>query len=354
MANAAIKLDNISNNNRHVGINIDEDTEPTLANLQVNGSCYVSGTASIAGDLIQFKSGTPQISVIQSTNAGAQIVVGKTVGTATVEARFAITADTTSDRHGLYSTQAGWFAYVEGGDVYFKGTANNATNAATASSAVKLKTARTIQGVSFDGTANITLPNASADTVGLVSTGAQTFAGAKSFTSVPQMRQGSYYGRLAYGTADQTNLGFVDYISRNASDDTIQNKGHYRFLEYSYNSTTGTTLTTHEDYLLPDVEAGLGTSKTYYILNNKTNYEDMQVTTTSGQPYSDVDYPLLTSNDRVIVQRKLTSSTLSTSSIGLYPVCTQVANAKFRVFWSQTPSSNSTIYLNVLIIPSHS
>ena len=105
---------------------------------------------------------------------------------------------------------------------------------------------------------------------------------------------------------------------------------------------------------MPDVEAGLGTSKTYYILNNKTNYEDMQVTTTSGQAYSDVDYPPLTANDRVIVQRKLTSSTLSTSSIGLYPVCTQVTTAKFRVFWNQTPSGNSTIYLNVLIIPSHS
>ena len=107
-------------------------------------------------------------------------------------------------------------------------TGDQTTITGNAGTATALQTARTLNGVSFDGTANITvptdltatagttagptinsssgtnvvIPSASETASGIVTTGTQTFAGAKTFSTIPTM-----------GTISSTELGYLDGVT---------------------------------------------------------------------------------------------------------------------------------------------
>ena len=96
MANAAIKLDNISNNNRHVGINIDEDTEPTHT-LEVNGTLDVSGLATFT------RQTAPQILIQPNSDVGCQVRLDKKISeSVTVQMALAISAQPNNYTHELF------------------------------------------------------------------------------------------------------------------------------------------------------------------------------------------------------------------------------------------------------------
>jgi hypothetical protein len=85
------------------------------------------------------------------------------------------------------------------------GNATTATTATTATSAIALATARTINGVSFDGTANITLPTVN-------DTGDQNVAGVKTFTTALAVTGTSKAaGQFYAGTTNPTNTTRVNY-----------------------------------------------------------------------------------------------------------------------------------------------
>ena len=364
MANAAIKLDSISNSSRHVGINIDEDTEPTHT-LEVNGTLDVSGLATFT------RQTAPQILIQPNSDVGCQVRLDKKISeSVTVQMALAISAQPSNYTHGLYSYTLGkWMIYGTDTEVIFNG---------------KFATPRKIQGVDFDGSADITLPMATESQAGLVSTTTQTFAGTKTFVNAIQLRQLSYLGRLSFGNTATDSLGYIDYRSISSTAGTAQDMGRFQFLQWSYNSNTGARLDNYERFSLPSVQSNLSSNLEFDILTTKNtvtvaqggtgaytssnarrnlglpDFYDFSVTTTANQPYTDVtsttvvNFVSLTTNSRAIVQRR--GGATGTSTPTIYPVmCACGSDTQtggyLRIFWNTTPGSAITINISAVVMP---
>ena len=280
-----------------------------------------------AGDTM---TGNLTISTANANAAGqAKLEIIDNSNTAAISLRIALDHQT----HGVYSlgyaptattftSNTKWLVYRDSaGNVHLPG------NASTASSAAKLTTARTLTigstGKTFDGTANVSwshadigatvsnawtagttagptikttvngvtgaavaIPSASTSASGIVTTGAQEFAGSKTIPCVkinanPDSITGSRYkeiwfvqsgGDKAIAGAIQLDAGNVTNISSSA----------FSFREYSPQATATTTSTGYyEKYSLPTVTNGLTANASYTILTTK-NYPDTRYVLKTG------------------------------------------------------------------------
>lgn len=109
-----------------------------------------------------------------------------------------------------------------------------------------------------------TLPNASASVRGLVSTGAQTFAGVKTFS-----------GNEIRISHPITSAGYLQFFDSNGNGsaylrDRTSSSHRLDFLKRSYNSSDNSLLSTFETYALPNVDADRTASADYNILTSKS------------------------------------------------------------------------------------
>lgn len=112
-----------------------------------------------------------------------------------------------------------------------------------------------------------TLPNASSSVRGLVSTGAQTFAGQKTL-SAPRL-QSSKWPSISAVTLDDVTTGEIFLLHDQDGSGTLHDI-HWGLRQYSPNSTPNTTTTgKYETYYLPAATSGLASNASYSILTTK-------------------------------------------------------------------------------------
>ena len=115
-----------------------------------------------------------------------------------------------------------------------------------------------------------TVRSASASQSGVVTTGTQTFAGEKTFTSDITIARGgsSRYKYIYFDQAIDTHAGAILYDTGDATKITT---GRFHFREYGPKATAGTASTGYyEAYRLPEVStAGLSANANYDIITTK-------------------------------------------------------------------------------------
>lgn len=84
------------------------------------------------------------------------------------------------------------------------------------------------------------------------------------------MRTGHYYGEVNFAPTMSTNtMGHILYYTGASTGDTVFDRGHFTFREYSYTDGTTTKGSYYEQYVLPDVNTGRKGNATYNILTTK-------------------------------------------------------------------------------------
>ena len=180
-----------------------------------------------------------------------------------------IRQDTNGIKPLLDTGELGYDNYPAGGDIgrmyVGTGTENialakkNEDTTGNAATATKLATARTINGVAFDGTANITLPVSDSTAVKL--TGNQTIDGIKTFTSSPIVPTPTTYTQVANKVyVDGKYSGFKNYIINGNFDiwqyGTSQTTYGYGSADRWYSGNIGSTKT-HSQVSCTDTERAL-------------------------------------------------------------------------------------------------
>ena len=202
-----------------------------------------------------------------------------------------------------YTASSKWLIVREAdGDVTVNGNASTAT---------KLATARTLKigttGKTFDGSANVTwthaeigatvsnawnagttagpaikttvngvtgtavaIPTATASASGAVTTGAQTWAGNKTFNGVIYAKNSTRWPTINFVTSKSTNpTGAIIWTGANTDQNITQSQIILR--AYSYTATaSANALTYYEDYVTPNCTAGRTGSVTYQLLTTKS------------------------------------------------------------------------------------
>jgi hypothetical protein len=113
-------------------------------------------------------------------------------------------------------------------DVGLGSVDNTADSAKAVLSASKLTTARNINGVSFDGTAAITVADATKEPAITVGTSAQYYRGDKTMQTLNQDAVPDGTTNRAYSAADKTKLaGIASGATANSSDATLENRANH-------------------------------------------------------------------------------------------------------------------------------
>lgn len=151
-----------------------------------------------------------------------------------------------SGNRGLY-TNDGWVLYLGGDGKLHFGKPVDATN----------------------------LPIASATEAGIVSTGAQTFAGAKTFTSSPKVStSGSYADVTLSVSSDSASVEYHGYKA---------NYGGRAYINQTSGKSDGTGKTGYyERYFFPITDANMTSNADYSILTTKTIYTKSDTSSISG------------------------------------------------------------------------
>lgn len=124
---------------------------------------------------------------------------------------------------------------------------------------------------------------ATASQPGLVSTGTQTIAGAKTFSGTLTAGENLYITRatgvspFVYFTSGGSNTHAI--FGMTDTTNNVNRPDRFQFREYSYNSSTGATLNYYERYLLPSVTAGKTSNSDYDIITTKTTPTHTQIAT---------------------------------------------------------------------------
>lgn len=114
------------------------------------------------------------------------------------------------------------------------------------------------------------IPDASATVAGKVSTGAQTFAGQKTFTSGPRIKAGTQYTQLSLIPSDAVSDEYHGLVGLDTGSGSYPTKSQMYFAEKSLKSSDGSSAGYAELYWLPAVTMNRTTTTNYYILTSKS------------------------------------------------------------------------------------
>lgn len=114
------------------------------------------------------------------------------------------------------------------------------------------------------------IPDASATVAGKVSTGAQTFAGQKTFTSTPRIKAGTQYTQLSLIPSDAVSDEYHGLVGLDTGSGSYPTKSQMYFAEKSLKSSDGSSAGYAELYWLPAVTMNRTTTTNYYILTSKS------------------------------------------------------------------------------------
>jgi hypothetical protein len=176
-----------------------------------------------------FSAGTITASLSGTATNATNVAVTTSTSNSAFKVPFANTTVSTTGNYGLLQDNTATFTYNPITNVLTVGTVSGFLSG-NASTATALQTARTIGGVSFNGTANISLPGVDTagtqDTSGNAAT-ATSATSATSATTFTSTTQDSQFNSIGVGTAASTTAGEIratNNITAYYSDDRLKTK----------------------------------------------------------------------------------------------------------------------------------
>ena len=210
----------------------------------------------------------------------------------------------------------------------------------------------------------VTLDPATTEQGGIVTTSAQSFAGAKTFTSNVIMKNATQYPILYFQPSLGTSAMGAIQNGTEFSNDVITSNRMY-MVEWSYTSNSATRLGKYELYALPEVDPDRTTNSTYYILTTKpsintytmnslrlTNTTDADVGSDNGTALiigpRDGTHLTIDSNEIMAKTNGTTGGTLSLNlgNGGLVQIGAGGLKVSGDISVTDTISSTTTLYIN--------